>query len=101
MLEFVHKLVLLFELPVERNLIFIMIPPSVKPDSPYRTVFSKKLRELVVHKLPVSRPVGTQAVAARCVPCASPRIIVACPVEMGIIEVKLQVIVPACVGKLA
>ena len=54
-LQAMNHRILLRELPVEVR-ILVMIPPSVKPDSPDRAVVGQQLRQLVIHKLIIILP---------------------------------------------
>ena len=80
-LQLVYQLILTRQLPVEIG-ILILIPPAVEPNGTYRAIVGEQLRQLVVHKLIIARPVAF-GVRTACPPTrASPRIVFTIPVEV-------------------
>ncbi|EJX02685.1 hypothetical protein EVA_09209 [gut metagenome] len=99
-LELVDHGILLVELPVERGLVLIMIPPSVEPNAIDTTIVGEQLAELVVHEGVVATPVllvrGTTEFLAR----AAERIVETMPVEVAVVEVEAQAAIVAGIGQL-
>ena len=91
---------MLLELPVEWHRIHVVVPQTVEPDCSDLSVVGQKLGELVVHKLIVVRPVGLGRILSRLETCSAGGVILAGPVDMGIIEIERNTLLFAFVGKL-
>ena len=77
-----------------------MIPPSVKPYRANLAVISEQLGELSVHEGVISRPIDLGGVTTGVATGASPRIILARPVDVGVVEVEPYALTVTLVGKL-
>ena len=98
-LNVVNHPVLLLELPVERRGILVVVPPSVKPYRPYRTIVGEKFLQLPVHETVIRVPVLLPLRPAGCPAGASFRIVRSCPVEMRVIEMQADTLLLAFLGE--
>ncbi len=99
-LQAVYQRILFVELPVKRHRILVMVPPSVKPYCANLAVIGEQLGELSVHEIVISRPIDLCRVTSCVVTCASLRIILTRPVDVGVVEVEPYALTVALVGKL-
>ena len=91
-LQLMNQSILLFQLPVERLGITVMIPPTIKPDCTHLSIVSEQFRQLCVHKLVIAWPVSLLFWSSRSCSRSTHRIVLTSPVEVRIIKVKLYVV---------
>ena len=99
-LEAVKQSILLVKLPVKRLGVAVVVPHAIKPDG-IGVIILHKLCQLGVHELEIGGPVGLLGVLSCVASDTSGRIVVACPVDVGIIEVDSQPLATALIGEFA
>ena len=100
-LEFVDERVLLVELPVEWGWILVTVPLSVEPDGADFTIVCEQLGQLLIHEVVVCRPVLVLPnTADDLLAGTSHWVLVARPVNVRVVEVQLDALLVALVGKL-
>ena len=97
-LQTVDEGILLGQLPVEVG-VFLVVPPSVKPDGTNLTIVGKQLGQLVVHKLVIALPVALGAGSAGSSSGASPGVVLAIPVQMRVVEMEGDALAMTLVGE--
>ena len=94
-LKFVNQCILFVEAPVE---ILVVIPQTVKPDRADRPVVRQQFRQLIVHETEVAIVIlligGSTGIVSR----SAQRIIGAMPIQVRIIEMKLDILLLASYG---
>ena len=98
-LQTVNQGILFVELPIKWGRVGVMLPFTIKPDGADGTIVGQQLGQLVVHEFVVLRPVGGRSVVRHIILVSSQRIIQAMPVQMGIVEMQLDAVALASVGK--
>ena len=80
--------ILLGQLPVEVG-VLVLVPPAVEPDGTDGAVLGEQLGQLVVHEAVVGGPVTLRVGATRTATGATPRSILALPVDVRVIEMNV------------
>ena len=100
-LELVDESVLLVELPVEWGWILVTVPLSVEPDGADFTIVCEQLGQLLIHEVIICRPVLVLPnTADDLLAGTSHWVLVARPVNVRVVEVQLDALLVALVGKL-
>jgi len=95
----VNVAIKLLHAPVERNAVAVVIPITVQPNGTHFSVVVEQFAYLSLHKVEVSAIVWLQF-SASIEPRPADGIVLAYPVENGIIYVQVYVLFVAGIGKL-
>ena len=99
-LQSVYERVLFRQLPVKGNFVPVVVPHPVKPDAVHLAVTRQQFCELVVHEMVITVPVSLFRHLPRVPSRASHGIIVACPVNVRVVQVQPHLFLVASVRQL-